>query len=122
MKKAILGLTFSAVMLSSLSFSPMVSTVYGFCGTPTCKRSPLLTIPWMPAINEKRRSRVVMTAAGASVATPALKASIAAVTGLISGGVFAGGLHAIAGKISALLFVSKFVRTYVQYPAHGMAS
>jgi len=105
MKKAILGLTFSTVMLSSLSFSPMVSTVHRFCGAPSCKRSPLLTIPSMPEINEKKRSRVVMTAAGASIATPALKASIAAVTGLISGGVFAGGLHAIAGPdhLAALL-------------------
>jgi hypothetical protein len=46
-------------------------------------------------------------------------AALAAITGAISGGFFAGGLHAIAGKLLLLLFAKQYKSTCDRGTAAG---
>jgi hypothetical protein len=103
-------LVFSSIIATSLSFNPKTPLVqYGSHSTKVVGNF-LSKTSFSPCAsrNTKNRERaLVMTYGAPSTAT--IKTSIAAITGIISGGIFAGGLHAIAGKKA---IISLFKRVF----------
>lgn len=92
-------LVFSLIIVSSLSFNPKIPLVqYGSHSTKVDGNflSKTSLSPYGTRRSKKRERTLLMTYGSPS--TAAIKTSIAAITGIISGGIFAGGLHAIAGK------------------------
>jgi hypothetical protein len=92
-------LVFFLIIVSSLSFNPKIPLVqYGSHSTKVDGNilSKTSLSPYARRRSDKRDRALLMTYGTPS--TTAIKTSIAAITGIISGGIFAGGLHAIAGK------------------------
>jgi hypothetical protein len=97
---------FCTIIASSFSLRPTIPVVQ--YRISSLKSNVLSKASWSPStsINTRQRSSGVVMTYGAPTA---LKTSIAAITGVISGGIFAGGLHAIAGKsINKIIFQFQF--------------
>ena len=108
-KRTMVFLTWLAATTTCLSFTSTVPNTRSFCGRQQSS-------PWYN--KTQFSSPVVSTSASRSnqgqlrmaygAPAPALKVGIAAVTGAVTGGVFAGGLHAIAGKFWRSFFLAEY--------------